>query len=1142
MKKLFKTLPVVCGLLALASCSENDMPQGLTAEQAAKNYDGLIVTVEELQGDDDATMRAAFAEGTVVETGATSRVVIWQKNDKIKLYGKHNWRTQLYVYDADANADFTQQESIQPFAAFTLDEASREKEDDYTQGDGAGYAVYPATAENKFLDEERQQFQYRLESEINYSKEYVDNVPGQKYNLKEATIYSSNIPMWGIPTEQEGQASKVTFYYLTGFLRVNMVGLDVKADQPSVITVTANKRINGLFTTKEFAYDAYDETSIPELVADDNEEGLTDEDKKITVNIPAGTKGDCAVYIPIPVGNYTSLTVELDGVELAYDMTKKTNAESITLNDAESTATEVKTEDIKSIKIERQKFLTLQYAAAVDATEDVTTLQDIADAIALYGTKKPNRAYNVKLTSENDLEVGNSVDNKEIWYEINYSNSELTNDVNLLLDFGFVNKNEAPSVEDKLQIIGGNNTKTLGIEILQPETSDPVQEEQEGPSCKVPVEVTTSGNVVLSGKFEKTVTIKAKDVILKGKFADVVIENAEAVNLSGVTEIGDVVVKASTSFTAPEVTLNDVDVTTTGAVTLGGATGIVKVAGAQSLTLTGEYAKAITANVSGDAKIAGTYAEVLNITAENVTVTGTTKLTANKEKGDNKLSANDKILVSGEITAGDGTNAVNLYLSAQTTEINSKVYCSGRLTLPADKANATATIAENVTCSGTMTTYVDLTINGTKANGLTIKDGATVTVAATGKIAKVNALEKGANLVIEGVITVTDAIQTDGGGITVNNKDFNGSISVNEDAEIDVQAGHVATITVAKDKTATITTSGSATIGEITGEGKYKLTATWDDNTVAKDVNDGRIYTAAQLAALQTETSVTNFNLYADVVATGIDWTSSKALTNGGTFNGNTHKITGLNIVSGTGNNAGFFKSIATGEATVENLTLENITVDGKRNGNSLTDGIGGLVGRLAGKLTVKKVSLSGKVEADNSMNIGGLVGTNVGTLNIESSKVDLTKISGKARMGGLVGVVGNNATVDVKKSEVGIKTISLVGEPNDDVTTSGAQAATIGMYVGMLQQATSALTVDTETKITEGSYNIKDNLDKLGFNKVTTVRFVTATFTYVGQSDGNFVGFSPLYTAGKAKIGDTTYTTNEESTDCLNFYVQKQN
>lgn len=522
---------------------------------------------------------------------------------------------------------------------------------------------------------------------------------------------------------------------------------------------------------------------------------------------------------------------------------------------------------------------------------------------------------------------------------------------------------------------------------------------------------------------------------------------------------------------------------------------------AGALDLDGTFAEAVTVVEAGDVNLAGVFSEGVTVGTEEQPV-GNVIFTGNTVK---------TLTVYATNFVGKGT-----FASAANNPYSNNITATGEISLEKSATSsifktygtAKVTIAENIqiyTLQANGTGDVD--VDG-KVNNLTLNNTATVNV-------KGSVLTK---------LAVGEA--TEGAKVVVSE---NGSIKLLDNS---------------KDAGVTVTTYDAAMITTVTdandAENPTEITAYWTEKTTEAltkaDINNGNIYTALQLAALQT-TNVTTINLYANVVANDVEWTSSKAFANGGTFNGNGHSITGLNIVSGSGNNAGFFKSIASGEATVENLTLENITVDGKRNGNSLTDGIGGLVGRLAGKLTVKTVSLSGKVEADNSMNIGGLVGTNVGTLEIEESEVALTAISGKARMGGLVGVVGANASVNVKKSEVSISDIKLEGTPNTDVKTKDAQLATIGMYVGMLQQATSALTVDEDTKITEGSYNIKDYLTELGFDDVTTVRFGQSIFRYVGQKDGNFVGFSPLYTAGKAKIGNKTYTTNEEADDCLNYY-----
>lgn len=112
-----------------------------------------------------------------------------------------------------------------------------------------------------------------------------------------------------------------------------------------------------------------------------------------------------------------------------------------------------------------------------------------------------------------------------------------------------------------------------------------------------------------------------------------------------------------------------------------------------------------------------------------------------------------------------------------------------------------------------------------------------------------------------------------------------------------------------------------------------------------------------------------------------------------GSFDGRGHAISGLHIARPADSHVGLFTY---SEGTIENVTLENVTVVGD-------DEVGAVVGRNADGGTVDRVSVTGDVRG-TSRRIGGIVGRNYGEVSAASvvGKVESTDRE-------IGGVIGNN-------------------------------------------------------------------------------------------------------------------------------------
>ncbi len=124
-----------------------------------------------------------------------------------------------------------------------------------------------------------------------------------------------------------------------------------------------------------------------------------------------------------------------------------------------------------------------------------------------------------------------------------------------------------------------------------------------------------------------------------------------------------------------------------------------------------------------------------------------------------------------------------------------------------------------------------------------------------------------------------------------------------------------------------------------------------------------------------------------------------------GTFDGNGHTISNLEILNSTNDYIGLFGMIDT-TATVKNLGLEylNISTD------NIAIHIGGLAAYNSG--TISHCCTKGSITADN--NAGGLCGTNhSGSITNCYSTVELSTVSSADTLGGFCGYNSNNSLID---------------------------------------------------------------------------------------------------------------------------------
>lgn len=316
MKKFIKFIPAALAVVALASCSNDD----LFEKNGTPINKGKAISVF-VEGND--------ATRSGIQEGETSNQFVWTEGDEFKLYGVSSRLTNSYVFaeTTPAVADGYTKASVEAYLRGTDNLAPSEK---------LAYALYPSydnlpagnalKNKNFFNSEYFSQFEMVLPAEWNYDTD-----------LAEDGVYYAQFPMWG---EADTEGNKVTFKYTTAFMRLELSGLS--ASSTAEIILTADKQLSGRFVGNvkeggdpngadvpypaleaadaEVAAGTYNLQTTAELTtawtADVLYSTLTPAQLKlqqVKINLDRLSNNDKRIiYLPIPAQNYGLLSIVLN--------------------------------------------------------------------------------------------------------------------------------------------------------------------------------------------------------------------------------------------------------------------------------------------------------------------------------------------------------------------------------------------------------------------------------------------------------------------------------------------------------------------------------------------------------------------------------------------------------------------------------------------------------------------------------------------------------------------------------------------------------------------------------------------------------------------------------------------------------------
>ena len=268
MKKIFKLLPVALGLIALASCSSDDLfNEGGAVAQIETQGDAANVGVEDL-----------YSTGITRSAHTASKALKWVTGDQFRIYDAELSKFDTYEFSHETSA-FTRKYTTQRVA-----------------NDAITYAVFPgenvswtnfdeATGDVKDV--------MTIPEAITYNGSTEKNFDG-------TLAYVSNLPMTGAAQYDATYGAKVPqMKYMTAVLAVTLDNVQSKA---TWLKLSADKPLSGNFEAvlKDEAV-LTKSADAATIVAPKN---------YIYVNIADAPRSRAIVYLPVIVDTYTTLKVE----------------------------------------------------------------------------------------------------------------------------------------------------------------------------------------------------------------------------------------------------------------------------------------------------------------------------------------------------------------------------------------------------------------------------------------------------------------------------------------------------------------------------------------------------------------------------------------------------------------------------------------------------------------------------------------------------------------------------------------------------------------------------------------------------------------------------------------------------------------
>lgn len=303
MKKIFKLFPVALAVLALASCSSDDLTLN-GPESQVKDPNLLYVTV-----DNGNITRSGFKGYRRTSDLAKGSSVIFYQGDQIKLYDNTgDWRPQVWGYNGAATKAYRSPNNT--VAVFDTEDADKHIAGGSTTRYTNGYGIFPATIA-KFINEERSAIEVDLSMfrSYNYTREATTlEAPDGTQDIYDN---KGTVPFWGVADAGE---MKLNFLTGIGIADMSNVPAPTAVNKNNYLIIKSTKKLHDTYASVAFdpaaAVDpdiAVRKANQPKLVTDD---ALAATDVLTSTALVVANQADAAQEVAEDI-----IAIKLDGSE-----------------------------------------------------------------------------------------------------------------------------------------------------------------------------------------------------------------------------------------------------------------------------------------------------------------------------------------------------------------------------------------------------------------------------------------------------------------------------------------------------------------------------------------------------------------------------------------------------------------------------------------------------------------------------------------------------------------------------------------------------------------------------------------------------------------------------------------------------------
>lgn len=992
MKKLFKSIPAALALVALASCSSDDLFNEQAVSQAVDGKT-MEATIEGYEG----FTRAAFAENKNDAGKADKRALVWTVGDSYKVYGELATADKYTLQNASAGK-----------ANGTFDLMT----EDYNEN--PAFAVFPYDK----IDADRASKKLTVTlSDWTYA---TAEVKDEGYNQG---AFVSNVPMFG--KIAAGDPKSAAFGYMTAILRVDLAKLPKRTTRLILVT---DRPLTGTFETSFDPDGAYPEIVSP-VGVDADKDHSTDVDKDgnpedayimAIATDPVAQRTNKTFFIAVPTGNkYAKFDIYVEynmggstQVELVGELgnTARIAAGKSVLNwqrgKVKSLTKEITVTASGNTPQEISQFLKDEWKSFPADAEINITVADGTGALA---------AIDLSTAAKNTFTVPAELKDRVVNIIVDGSIAEgYTGGTAMTIE----DEDKAPVASDALRLINFCLPTAAGVSVA-------IDAPESQIAFTAPEGLTASYTNITSAKVSYGDMASEAGGLFVG----------EGTSFTGYIKLDD------GSFVS-EGTLYNIADNSNNEVLIKGNVNVINNNKDGNVTVKGKVDGAgapvttcgvITPKGKGDIYVEnvvdvniadGGVDQAGSITVKNVTgitgITQTTNADHAKAISISKVGANGMKLAytgKGKVTVDDAVGVAGDSYIAVAQPLNEQDFTVTNLSGTFKEIKYTGTGAadiEGVAVAG-VTISGDCPIGGGTVTLKNIYTPAAQTIAKSGTGAlNIESCQLGIVTNAGGTISATgDAAnfrksivaltQNGAGKIELEDMYDVTTLTLGASADVDYENTYIGTFAAAG-YTTTATGTKASGIGTVTGPANFTPETDVWDGSVCPTQTTGAVYTSASLAALCKGTATTA-TLYLDLDMGGTlnfqDKVPNKGIANAvTTFNGNGYTISNLKAETG-------LFADRTAALTASNLTIDGVTL-------SATKNAGGFIGKAGAAVSLTSTTVKNITIASTSTGqgtdayLGGMIGLvdagTSATIAIQKGAVESANITGHYFMGGFIG------------------------------------------------------------------------------------------------------------------------------------------